>query len=371
MGVLTRYLTRLFSVRFILLLIGIAIFVLSLDLMTNAKKIMAKENGELLAVAKYAILRLPQILSEINKFACLLASLLTLTSLIRHNQLAPILSAGISQFGILQRLIPMAVLVGALQFGVSNGLAPDTNAMLRDWNVIPQGAVSRSRANLAISATWIRVGKDVVRIPNGAIGRLPLKNITIFERDGKGQLAARLDVAEAGHDGTSWTLIGVTRRQVDGEISTIDRILGWGAALKLAHLGQLIIHPRDLSFLQLLRFINAEAHGSWAPHLYQTWLQVKLATCFVPFLLIFLIIALSQRFQRTGHIEFLFVSGVALGFAFFIFNGVGLAMGEVGMVPPLVAGWAATAGFAALGGAIAFWHEVYKPRAFVADAEAS
>ena len=79
----------------------------------------------------------------------------------------------------------------------------------------------------------------------------------------------------------------------------------------------------------------------------------------VPLLMIFLVVALSQRFQRTGRTEFLFLAGLALGFAFFISNGIGLAMGEVGLLPPFIAGWAATAGFAAIAGAIAFSREIH------------
>ena len=57
----------------------------------------------------------------------------------------------------------------------------------------------------------------------------------------------------------------------------------------------------------------------------------------------------------------MFLGGLGLGFAFFISNGVGLALGEVGLLPPIVAGWAAIFVFTAIIGALAFSREVLTP----------
>ena len=184
-------------------------------------------------------------------------------------------------------------------------------------------------------------------------------NFVIFQRNDGGRLVARLDVTAAQSEDAGWALNGITRRTIKSQMEKIDRLSGWGVGFRPKNIGELAIHPRDLAFHRLFSFVMVEAHGSWAPHLYETWLQVKVAVCFIPLLMIFLVVALSQRFQRTGRTEFLFLGGLALGFAFFISNGIGLALGEVGLLPPVIAGWAATAAFAAITGAIAFSREVH------------
>lgn len=359
MHVITRYLTIMYLARFGFLLICIAVFILSLDLATNAENIVARSDGGIAAVAKYAALRLPQIISETIKFACLFAALLTLTSLMRHNQLAPIWSGGISQFGMIVRLAPVALAVGIFQFSIDEALVPHTNASLQEWGVVELAPLGKRNANAATSANWIQVNNDVARIPHVVMPKGALSDFIIFQRNNAGRLVARLDVSGAQSEGVGWVLEGVTRRGIDGRIEKVDRINGWGVDFKPKNLEELTIHPRDLSFRRLFSFVRAEAHGSWAPHLYETWLQVKVAVCFVPLLMLFLVVALSQKFQRTGRTEFLFLVGLALGFAFFIFNGIGLAMGEVGLLPPFLAGWAAIAGFTAIIGAIAFSREVH------------
>lgn len=359
MRVLAKYLTIIFLARFVFLLIGIAVFILSLDLVTNARAVVDSTQGSITAVAKYAVLRMPQIVSETTKFASLFAALLTFMSLMRHNQLAPIWSGGISQFGVIRRLAPVALAVGLAQFLIDAALVPHTNAALQEWGVVEQDAFQKRNARSAHSATWIKVDNDIIRIPPGMMKGRTLTDIVIFQRDDAGKLVARLSVSTARPAEVGWVLEGVTRRSINGTLEKIDRLSGWGIGFKPKSFAELTLHPRELAFNRLLGFVRAEAHGLWAPHLYRLWLQERLAVCFVPLLMICIVVALSQRFQRTGRTEFLFLVGLALGFAFFITNGIGLAMGEVGLLPPVVAAWAAIAGFAAIAGAIAFSREVH------------
>jgi len=349
----------MYLARFGFLLICIAVFILSLDLVTNAETIAEHSDGGITAVAKYAALRLPQIISETIKFSCLLAALLTLMSLMRHNQLAPIWGGGISQFGVVWRLTPVALAIGVLQFFIDDAVVPRSNAALQQWGIVKQDPLQKKNAHPVNGATWLQIENDIVRVPHGVMKKVSLRNFVIFQRNDKGRLVARLDVSAAHPESVGWTLEGITRRDINGKIETIGRLSGWGAGFKPKNIDELTIHPRDIAFHRLFGFVRADAHGLWPPHLYQTWLQAKVAVCFVPLLMILLVVALSQRFQRTGHTGYLFLGGLALGFAFFISNGIGLAMGEVGLLPPLIAGWAATAGFAAITGAIAFSREVH------------
>ena len=184
-----------------------------------------------------------------------------------------------------------------------------------------------------------------------------LRDLSIFVRNEEGRLITRLDVDLARRDGNRWQLLGVTATDAaNGERKQESSRL-WQAEIDVEDLASLTTHPRQLSYGDLLRFSKGEAQGLWPAHLYGTWVQEKLAICLMPLLMIFLIIALAQRFQRTGHIEFLFISGITIGFAFFIFNGIGLALGEVGFLPPLVAGWGPLVIFATIAASIAFWHE--------------
>ena len=357
MRTLVVYLNLMLLARFALVLVCVVAFVLGLDLIENAQGVLEGPSGGLLAVARYAVLRLPEIASESIRVACLIGVLMALTQLIRNNEMTAIWNTGLSQFGIMLYLLPAATFIGLLQFAVDGAAVPWSSAALHAWKV---GAYDSDRIeirNAARTASWFQAGTDIVRVPPDNPRLDVLKNITIFQRDGDGQLQARLEVGEARYDRGTWRLRDIHRYDVaDNSFSKVaDDSTELQFSPKL--LQRLGTHPRNLSFAQLHRLVSGEDQGLWARHLYETWLQAKLSVGLTPIVIFFLVVALALRFQRTGHVEFLFVAGLALGFAFFIFSGVSLAMGEVGMLPPIVAGWAPLLCFAAIAGAIAFWFE--------------
>ena len=63
MGTLARYLRRMIFNYFLLVLVGLAAFILSIDLAINSKEIIESRAGEFSALVDYSLLRLPEIAS--------------------------------------------------------------------------------------------------------------------------------------------------------------------------------------------------------------------------------------------------------------------------------------------------------------------
>ncbi len=355
MRTLAVYISRLLLARFLLLFLGMAAFLLGLDLMVNASSLLAQGEG-VTALGRYALLRSPTIFSDTIKIATLLAGLLTFASLIRHGELTAIWNAGVSQFGLFLRLLPLAVFLGGLQFVVDDFAVPRGVEGLRAWGV---GEFERpEEANNTDGVTWIHVGHDIVRIPTVNIGRESLSDFTIFERDGRGDLLARIDVGEARYREGIWVLSDITLRSSAGGVMRHEDRRDWPIALDPESLQLLSAHPRHLSYDQINRFAGGDGQGTWAPYLYRTWLYEKVTTCLVPLLMLLLCAALAQQSQRSGRVEMLFLGGIAIGFSFLIFNGIALAMGEVGLLPPLIASGAPLVAFVAVALSVIYWHEL-------------
>jgi lipopolysaccharide export system permease protein len=357
MKTLGIYLSRMLLARFFLLLCGLSVFLLALDLMVNSNSLLAQDDS-VMALGRYALLRSPTIISDLIKIATLLAGLLTFAALTRRGELTAIWNAGVSQLGVFLRLLPVAVVLGGLQFAVNDFAVPLGVEGLREWGV---GDFERSKeANGIEGVNWIHADNDIVRIPTDNIGPAQLNSFSIFQRDADGNLLGRLDVAEARYAGGVWVLSDVTQRVVGGGAPQHIAQRDWPISLDPESLRNLSAHPRDLSFDQISRFAGGDGQGTWAPYLYRTWLYEKVSTCLVPLLMLLLCAALGQQSQRTGRVELLFLGGVAIGFAFFIFNGITLAMGEVGLLPPLLASAVPLIAFTAVAFAIIYWHELKK-----------
>ncbi len=355
MSIFAVYLTRLLLARFLLLLFGMTAFLLGLDLMVNANGVQEKGDG-VSALGRYALLRTPTIVSDLIKIASLLAGLLTFASLIRHGELTAIWNAGVSQFGLFRRLLPVALLLGGLQFIVDDQAVPVSIDAIREWGVGDKDLLRESTRTKGV--TWIHVGSDIIRVPTGNIDEASLTDFTIFQRDAKGYLLARMEVASARYVDGIWLLSDITIRSSEGGRVEREAQRDLRIDLDPDSLKHLSSHPRHLSFDQTRRFAGGDGQGTWAPYLYETWLYEKLIACLVPLLMLLLSAALAQQSQRAGHVEVLYLGGILAGFVFFIFNGVTLAMGEVGLLPPLIASGVPVIAFMALAGSVIYWHEL-------------
>ncbi|WP_340118174.1 LptF/LptG family permease [Pelagibius sp. 7325] len=358
MSVLAVYLARLVLVRFALLLVGLTAFLLALDLMANAEAVLSEGDSAFL-LARYAVLRASIVASDMIKIAALLAGLLSFATMIRHGELVAAWNAGVSQVGLFRHLLPAALLIGGLQFVIDDIAVPFSVDALKAWGVADYrpGRDGNSRGKI----TWIHVGDDIVRVPTANIVGSSLSDFAIFQRDPEGTLLARLDVASAQYRNGSWELNDITVTTSGNGARHHEARRDWPIRLNPDSLAHLSSHPRQLSFGQTLRFAGGDGQGTFAPYVYQTWLYEKLSACLVPLLMLLLSAALAQRTQRAGHVELIYLFGAIIGFAFFIFNGVALAMGEVGMLPPLFASLSPVIAFTAVAASVIFWHEL-KPR---------
>jgi lipopolysaccharide export system permease protein len=352
MPLFARYLTRLFAVRFALLLAGLTALVALLDLMAHGGAVAAGEGAG--GLWRYAGLRLPLIVSRLLPFTVLIAALLTLTGMARHRELIVLIGAGVSQFGLMVAFLPALVAIAAVHFWLDDRVAPAAIAELRAWQAAGYGA---GEALPGGAAVWLRQGTDVIRLKGvQAPGKERLAGVTIFRRDAEGILVERIDAASAVLEGGGWVLHGVARFDVASNTVANQARLAWDGDLRPSLAASLAAHPRELSFAQVGALAAATGQGNRPLYLYQVWLNRKLVAPLASLLMVLFAVPLGQRFERRGGAATI-AAGVAIGFCFFVFDGFTLVVGEAGLLPPWIAAWAPTLAFAAIGGAMAFHAE--------------
>jgi lipopolysaccharide export system permease protein len=152
-------------------------------------------------------------------------------------------------------------------------------------------------------------------------------------------------------------LYDVTRYDVAANaVETIAR-LPWAGRLRPDLLSTLMAHPRELSLGDVWRYLGAPEFGSRPLYVYETWFNRKIVVPLASLLMVLIAVPLSQRFQRHGGAATTLTLGIAIGFCFFVFDGFALAVGEAGLVPPVLAAWAPSLAFAAAGAALGFYGE--------------
>ncbi len=355
MWTLSLMLSKMLMVRFIMILFGISAFVVTLDLVTYSEDVLALHNDNLWSIGHYALLRLPGIISAFMGLSFLLAALMMLTEISHHSELVAIWNAGVSQFRMIAMLLPVAAVFGVANFFLSDKAVPTVSPILHEWGI---GDYSEKQLKVGEKdPIWMRSGNDVLRATGSNQQATSLTGVTIFRRDSDGLLIEQIMAEEAELVSGRWHMTGVViyyRNNVPP--SRVKRMV-YSGRMRPAAAGTRSGDPEEMSYADLNYFIDNAGFGIRPVHVYTTWLHKRTTLALTGVLMLLIAIPLAGRHRRGGGLGILFAVGIGLGFTFFVFDGISMTMGELGLLPSWMAAWLPMLIFALTSGTIAFRYE--------------
>ena len=299
----------------------------------------------------------PKVGSELKQ-AALLATILTLTGLSQHSEIVVMKAAGLSAHRVLFPLGAASAMIAGAHLLFSETVVADATAELDYWadqdyaaDVAPPPDVT-SKVWLVDNGTLVLVDA-VSRVGN----RLVLDKVSLFERNGEGLLYNLVKADFAWHQDGRWTLFDVRRFDLEQHTLSVDSSLPWDLGISPDRFQVLTVNPRHVGIVSLWRSIQrlageGQAVGPLTASLYQK-IAGPAATLLMP-----LLGALAGfGFQRARSLLLRAVLGMALGFAFFVVDNFMLAMGEFGVLPPVLAAFAPLVLFGCVGFAVLFYTE--------------
>lgn len=351
MKIISMMLIRMIAVRFVAILVGVSVFVLSLEAVTYSSEILALRPGGAGIIADYMLTRAPGTLSTFLPVSMLLALLLVLTELSYRNEITTLWAAGLSPARLVVMLLPLALLAGGLNFVLSDQAIPAAAPVLRDWGI---GDYGKKKLKVGErDPIWMRAGTDILRAGSANADSTRLRDVIVFRRDPDGLLREQIFAREAVLGGGRWTLSGVLvyyRQNLPP--NRLDTLV-YSGAMKPAAAGARSGDPEEMSLADLSYFTENSGFGIRPAWVYETWWHKRLSLIFSALVMIAICIPLATRFRRGGGIGALFAAGVGIGFLYFIVDGIALTMGELGFVVPWLAAWIPVIGFGALAAAMA------------------
>ena len=354
MRILSLYFTRLFLARFALVLFGMVTILLSFELLERGDNVLNATDGELAALLRFALWRLPDFVSHLLPIATLLGAIMTLGELARHHELEVIWSSGTSPARLIVGLLPVSLLLVGLQFAVDNWAVPPAMEKLRAMGM---DSFESSRLGDDTGNVWLRSGSDFLRIPTEAARSGKLSGLVIFRRDESGALIEHLSAAEAEPTEGGWLLRDV--QQYDAQTQQSNRLatLFWAGRLDLDQLVQLAVEPRELDLAEMRTLAANNAFGQRRVEVYETWLHQRLASALVPLLMVALVVSLGQYLRARRTVAWIFVAAAAISFGYLVFARATLAMGELGVLPPWLAAWGPALALASLVGSVLLFRD--------------
>lgn len=339
MKILDNYLGRQFSAALTFSLLAFLVIFVVVDLIEHLDTFIDKK-APLLLVVKYYLYFTPYIVLLTLPVAMLLASLFSISSLSRHNELTAMKSAGISLYRILLPLFRLALAVSLLSLLVGEVVVPYTNqrkAHIYSWQIKRRSQQPKlMRKNLYIQGTGGRI--YYIREYDGQqqVGRG-----VVIQRYQGGRLITRIDAQKIIWEEQAWTLTnGLAREFVGGEEKAVpfERLRRPDLEETPQDLLRRQKDPEEMDYFELRDYIQRVRRSGGEVQREQVDLFLKIAFPFASLIIVLFGAPLASNPQRSGAAVSFGIS-LFICFIYYSFLRLGQALGHRGSLPPLLAAW--------------------------------
>jgi lipopolysaccharide export system permease protein len=338
---LAFYMVRLFVTRTLAVLLALAVVLMMLSLLGEAGKILAVPGNTDSDVWRFVGYRLPLLVSFLLPFSVLLGTLIAFVGLNQHSEVVAMKAAGLSAHQILAPLVLASVVLAAGLFAFNEGVTVNAARQLDAWQnndykpVPPASGIS--------SNVWLLNGDDLVRagIVTGRGNGLKLQDVTIYDRTG-GVLQRTINARNAAPDPArhGWVLANAVIYDATQNVVRKVPRLSILEGVEPSQFTLAKVDPTELDYWTLKdRVAQLEAAGRPSDEA-RSGLAHKLSSPLSTILMPLLAAVAAFGLARSGQVMLRAVTGMALGFAYFVADNFALAMGNAGAYPPLVAAWA-------------------------------
>jgi lipopolysaccharide export system permease protein len=335
--VFIRYVGRQFLVRFAGLLLFFVIVLQMLDLLNRSEHVLAPDGAGMASILEYIRLRAPSIASQFAPFAALLAVVITLSSLSYSNEVTIMRAAGLSIHRVLFPIGVMCAFIAAGHFIFHETLVVRAAERLAYWEAndyavgLPPEADTRANIRLNHDGQFIRAGGA-----RRETGGVYLNDVTINEISKDGLVTSEIAAGAARFADGQWRLFDVRAYGVDDLDVKRMASATWSTTLNPEILFALTLNPDRTSLFELVRKIGQlRADGASTRAATTSFLSrfsKPAATLVMPLLGAFAGFGIRRQRNQLQRA----VAGAALGFSYFVFENMMLALGKLGVAPAML-----------------------------------
>ena len=335
---ITLYMARMFLMRTLAVLFALVLVLQALDLLGESGNILAWPGNGGAQLWTYVTLRVPQIIARFLPFSVLLGTLITLATLNQNSEVIAMKGGGLSAHQVLAPLIVASLGVALLSFSFNDRIVTRATLTLDRWEKADYGPLPKgARAQVNV---WVRDGGNLIHADSvsGRGDATRLENVTIYNR-GSGALDAIIRAPLARPLGTGWQLDAARRFDVARGTEVNLGKITIGAGIRPDQFTLAEVDPDQLSFGKLAKAIADLDHAGRPTDALEGALWHKISGPLSALLMPLLGAVAAFGLARSGRLFLRAVIGMALGFAYFVADNFGLAMGNLGAYPPLLAAW--------------------------------
>jgi lipopolysaccharide export system permease protein len=348
---LTLYMAKMFLVRVFAVLAVLVIVLQVLDLLGESDAILAYKGNGQAQILTYIGLRIPGIIQRFLPFCVLLGTIITLASLNQNSEVVSMKAAGLSAHQVLAPLIVASLIIAIGSFVFNDRIVSRATATLNRWEGVDYGKLPTGRE--AMTNVWVREGDDLIHVDvvEGRAATTVLTGLSIYDRTG-GILSKIVTADRGAVTKGGWQVTNAETFDIASGTKTSNGTIVVAPTVRPDQFTLANVDGAGLSFGKLNEAINdlTAAGRPTAPLEAALWHKISgpLSTVLMPLLGAVAAFGLA----RSGKLFVRAVVGMGLGFLYFVADNFGLAMGNLGAYPPLLAAWGPFTLFLLIGEAV-------------------
>lgn len=295
------------------------------------------------ALLNYYLYSLPDIVSKLLPVACLLGTILTLSSLNKANELVALFASGMSLFRISIPILIWVLLISAVGYWSTDRLLPQAT---KQKNYVFYYDIKKEPTRFSTIKTdkiWYRSKNSLFNIQTLNAKGDKAQGLTMYFFNDQWDLVQMITAREVAIKGTQWSLS-------DGAVTIFTKDSSF--PLTTQYKKKNIVMAEDSKDLQsagqtadmmsqkeLDYFIKKNKEAGLDTVAYEVNYHSKISFAFAGLVMCLLGIPFSVGRARSGGT--MLNVGICLGlvFAYYVFYSSGLTLGQHGTVPPIVAAW--------------------------------
>jgi lipopolysaccharide export system permease protein len=352
MKILNRYIAATYSRMMVLCLSSFITIYLVIDFLEKINR-FTRAHGSPYYIALFFLYKIPEIISQVMPLGVLMATLLSLGALSRNSEIVAMRGCGISLRKITSPILIIAFLLSLITFFSDEIVVANTS---REMKYIQDVLIEGKSPNAFFRQDniWYKERNLVMQAKLFNPSTQTLEGVTLWQITGGMHPSKRIEAEKCVWNGKSWMLKdAVTRYIVEGNIvrTARDANTPVDLGLRLSDLRILDKHADTIGFFKLKRYCKNLRKSGYDPTRYEALMHSKISLAFASFIMAFLGIPFVMKGGRSSGIAFGIGLSIIIGFAYYVTNSILLSFGQTGVLPPVIAAWAANFIF----GASAIW----------------
>ncbi|MCD6320432.1 MAG: LPS export ABC transporter permease LptG [Candidatus Desulfofervidaceae bacterium] len=338
--IIDKYLGKQFLLTLFFLLISLIFIYLVFDFFEKIDN-FSEAHVDSKTICIYFLFTIPGIISQMLPASSLLAILISLSLLKKHNELVALQTCGLSPYRIGLPYILGGIIISLFLFVFNETIVSKTQAITNNiWNV--QVERKKPRGGYLQERIWLKGENAIYQIDAVNLKTNTLYGVTVYFLTPSFKLKKRVDAHKAvwNKRGKKWIFHqGSEQTLSKGEIiTTFFRKKGFNLKETPSDLRFLEANYQQLNLWQLKKYIKQLKRQGYDTTIYAVDLWQKTAAPLTPFILIIFGVALVFKGKETkiGHTIAL---GILIAFIFWVIQALSLALGKTGRLHPFLAAW--------------------------------